>query len=262
MKRDLLGDKLKAKERALTTSSIPPDKFIYVRVDGRGFSTLTRKLTKPYDENFQRSMIQTCMTLVKKFNAVVGYVQSDEISLVLEAKGGEHIFDGKILKLCSTTAGLASTALTMNLIDNGLGDLADQLPHFDSRLVQLDTKRDVAEMLMWRTKDAMRNATTLVAHSKFSHKMLQGKTTKDKVAMLAQVGVDMYSYPESFRKGQYVGHVVREVEVDKDSIPAIYVPESGRVSRTFVEPIDLPNRPSLQDSIESLIDVLRKSRRD
>ena len=56
---------------------------VIIRLDGNNFSKWTQNLTKPFDEDLNKLMVETTKFLVKETNAVIGYTQSDEITLIL-----------------------------------------------------------------------------------------------------------------------------------------------------------------------------------
>ncbi len=97
---------------------IPPRTYTVVRVDGKGFSKFTKRMNKPFDDNFTEAMNYAAIEMCKYFNPDFAYTQSDEISLVftdfnLEA---EQMFDGKIQKLCSLTASKAATCFNKKML--------------------------------------------------------------------------------------------------------------------------------------------------
>jgi tRNA(His) 5'-end guanylyltransferase len=57
---------------------------VIIRVDGRAFHTFTKDFDRPFDEMFssamQMTMVDMCCNLQ---NCVLGYTQSDEISLLM-----------------------------------------------------------------------------------------------------------------------------------------------------------------------------------
>ena len=128
-----------------------PGVYIVVRLDGRGFTKLTKEIMKfqaPFDEVFRDLMINTVRHLMDcGFNIRFGYSQSDEISLLLDPE--DATFGRKERKLNSVLAGEASAKLSL---------LMGQHAVFDSRISQLPTLRDVTNYFRWRQEDAHRNA--------------------------------------------------------------------------------------------------------
>src|SRR5688572_28303391 len=133
MKFDDLDKKMRAFETAHDTFVVP-EVFIVARIDGRGFTRLTKEVHKfeaPYDERFRDHMIATTEHLMNcGFRVIYGYTQSDEISLLLHRD--ETLFDRKVRKLTSVLAGEASARFTL-----ALGAIAC----FDCRLCELPNER-------------------------------------------------------------------------------------------------------------------------
>src|SRR5688572_14206833 len=87
MKFDVLDKRMRAFEESLD-QFVLPGVFIVVRLDGRGFTRLTKELLpleRPFDERFRDAMISTVTHLMDNgFKVRYGYTQSDEISLLLD----------------------------------------------------------------------------------------------------------------------------------------------------------------------------------
>ena len=94
---------------SLSIIKIPPYMPFIVRLDGKGFSKLTKGMRKPFDLLFTKSMLLTTSDLLTEFTAATGYTHSDEISLIFrtsceksefdknEQQKFTHIFDGRII---------------------------------------------------------------------------------------------------------------------------------------------------------------------
>ena len=119
-------------------SCVLPDIYIVARIDGRGFTMLTKDVHQfeaPYDVRFRDMMVETVKSLMQcGFKVIYGYTQSDEISLLLDIK--EESFNRKQRKLNSILAGQASAKFSLLLGDIGV---------FDCRLCQLPTKSLVVD---------------------------------------------------------------------------------------------------------------------
>ena len=128
-----------------------PGVYLVARLDGRNFSKITKELNckKPFDDNFNEIMSQVTMKLMSDsgFNAVYGYTQSDEISLLLHKEFDS--FNRRISKLNSILASLASSVFT---------NLTGKVVCFDCRISQLPCLDDVVQYFFWRQNDAHRNA--------------------------------------------------------------------------------------------------------
>jgi tRNA(His) 5'-end guanylyltransferase len=82
-------DELDAKMRVYETSldaCVLPGIYIVARLDGRGFTTLTKKhFEAPFDLRFRDLMVETTKHLMNcGFKVVYGYTESDEISLLFD----------------------------------------------------------------------------------------------------------------------------------------------------------------------------------
>ena len=82
MNGDMFGDRMKDYERRETSRKFLPLAPVYARIDGRCFSSFTRGMERPYDVRLTRCMVETTKHLVKETGALIGFCQSDEISLV------------------------------------------------------------------------------------------------------------------------------------------------------------------------------------
>src|ERR1700761_6891397 len=82
-KKDDFGDRMKqVYEAPETERRFLPMLPIYARLDGRSFSRLTKDMARPYDVRMSDAMVDTTKYLVGETHALIGYTQSDEISLV------------------------------------------------------------------------------------------------------------------------------------------------------------------------------------
>jgi tRNA(His) guanylyltransferase len=262
MKSDDLGDRMKQYEAQETERRFLPGLPIYARIDGRGFSKFTKGMERPYDPRMSAAMIDTTRVLVENTHATIGYVQSDEISLVwIPTANGHGWFDGKTMKMASVLAGLATAAFIRAILlefGNTYGlPLLEKLPHFDARVISMPNKTEAANMLLWRNLDCSKNSITMAAGHYYSHKELQGKTSTDKHEMLFEKGVNWSTdYPYFFKRGTFVRrrHVERTLTEKEVSL----IPEKHRpglhetVIRTRVEEYDLPPL----NKVENLVDIL------
>lgn len=209
--QDTLGDILKTIEGVETNRRLDRSLPVYARLDGRGFSKFTHGMNRPYDSRFSTAMIQTTKTLVEKTHAKIGFTQSDEISLLWHLNGEnpaeELLFGGKIQKIVSVLSGLATAALTHAIAthqDISFRDYINRLPHFDARVMNVDTKQIAVDMFRWREQDARRNAISMMAHHVFGAKAIMNVGTRDRVRMLEEHGIVMDELPTTFRQGTYV----------------------------------------------------------
>ncbi len=171
-----------------------------IRVDGRAFKNYTSKFDKPFDTKFMEGMNQTCVALCNEVaGAILGYVQSDEISVIFSDLSGEKTemwFGGKQDKIISIAASTATGALI-----NALG--SNPTPMFDARILKLDNVNEAEDYLAWRSGDAFKNAISMAANSRYSSKQLDGMNTPQRISLLEKEQPKLYaSLPEGFKHGR------------------------------------------------------------
>ncbi|KAJ3194657.1 hypothetical protein HK101_002246 [Irineochytrium annulatum] len=79
-----LGDRLKAIESQVELT-VPTNQAFIIRLDGVSFSKFTVGMVKPFDARLKDALVDVTKDLVWKFNPLMGYHSSDEISLVFAA---------------------------------------------------------------------------------------------------------------------------------------------------------------------------------
>lgn len=205
MKSDEFGDKLKALESVTTNFKIDQNLPVIVRLDGCAFHTFTKGLNRPFDINLSNLMVETTEYLCSVSNAKIGYTQSDEITLVLMTDSPESkmLFDGKLFKLTSVLASKCSAFFNKKL-SRFLPSKDREIPAFDCRVFNVPDKKTVIDVLKWRMSDATRNSISMAAQANFSHKSLQGKSSRDMLEMLKEKGVEWSEYPEFFKYGTFI----------------------------------------------------------
>ena len=221
-----LGDRMKRFESVHTETSLIPGIPVYVRIDGRSFHTFTRGLDKPFDPDFAWIMKETTKHLHENTNAFISYVQSDEISLCY-LEPSKMPFETRLFKLESVLAGMASAAFCIYGSKTKLKDRIEKfIPHFDCRVCQMPLE-EIPNMLLFRERDCLKNAITLVALEHFSMKQIHKKNSDEKVAMLKEIGIDFNKdIDEDFRYGAWFRRVVFQKELDAETIAKI--PEKQR----------------------------------
>lgn len=201
---------MKTLEKAHRTA-LPEDSYAVVRVDGKGFSKYTKNLDKPFDAEFTADMRETAKYLCENIDgAILGYTQSDEISVVFSDLGGantEWWFGGQVQKIVSVVAAMATAKFNSIRFD-----VHAPLALFDARVHALDADGigGVYQYLNWRQTDAIRNSIGMLASHHFSHKQLQGVSAEDRVHMLAGLGVNWYDADNAVRRGSLVGRETQQ----------------------------------------------------
>lgn len=224
--------RMKGYEREFSTT-LNPNEPVIVRIDGRCFHTFTKGLDKPFDKFLSLTMQETMKHLCENIQGcVLGYTQSDEISLLLANylnEKAEPFFGYRVQKLCSIIASLTTVIFYKTFYDSAydydeyLEDVAlnvffelngddekwrdyrkkhcfnyydfikNKYPTFDCRVFNIP-KNEVTNYFYWRQSDSYRNATNLIAKTYFSNKELYGKTRYDIIEMIQSKNDDISNY--------------------------------------------------------------------
>lgn len=244
MSKDDLGDRMKSYESLETDRRANDHSPIYARIDGRGFSRFTRNMERPFDVRMTRCMIETTRHLMEKTQPDIGYVQSDEISLVWSpVDGGDRFFSGKIQKLCSVLASMSAAVFAVEYYRE-FGSFSTEFPHFDCRVIPMPSPAEATNMFLWRELDARKNAISMAARSYFSHRELQGKSGLEMVDMMLSVGQRMEDYPTCFTRGTWLQSKTQDRTLSAEElerIPEKYRPAPNTlVARSSVVLLDMP----------------------
>lgn len=205
MSEDSLGDRMKSYEAAQCDARLSPRLPIIARIDGRTFSTFTRGLEKPFCRPLSQAMNEVCAALVDKTHARLGYTQSDEISLVYltDNPEGSVVFDGRVQKLTSVLASLAAAQMARSVGNLLSLEYGARLPHFDCRVMQVPSRAEATNAILWRWKDARKNAISSLAQAHFSPKKLHGLHGGEMLALLKDVGVIFDDWPSAYKSGTF-----------------------------------------------------------
>lgn len=208
MQFEKLGDWCKWLERNFSNDVMIPTLPVIIRIDGNNFHNWTKGLKRPFDEDLTNLMVDLTKYLVEETNAVIGYTQSDEITLVLysDDKKSSIYNDGKKQKILSKLTGKCVSYFNerrkYHLPEH------DKVANFDCRIYQTPTLHDACLQLLWRENDATKNSISMLAQSLFSHKDLQGLhggEMQDK--MMLEMGVNWNNLEVKYKRGSYVRRV-------------------------------------------------------
>jgi len=156
-RNDSLGTRMKEYEnvnRGYLIRRMP----MIIRLDGKAFHTLTKKMDKPYDIKFKSLMVQTAKYLLEEIaGAKLAYVQSDEISLLItdyDKINTDAWFDKGIQKIVSISASMATQFFNSSYREM-ISEDKIVVPYglFDSRCFILP-KDEVTNYFIWRQQDA------------------------------------------------------------------------------------------------------------
>lgn len=178
---------------------------------------------------------------------VLGYTQSDEISLVLvdyQRFETSAWFDYEVQKMCSIAASMATMKFNQEfahqvrkykeekILENkprtwdSYKDYYYQTIYkaknkgamFDARVFNIP-KEEVTNYIYWRQLDASRNSIQMVGQANFSHKELQNKSCNDIQDMLmTQKGVNWNDLPIYQKRGSCVIKTEDKENIIEDNI--------------------------------------------
>lgn len=182
MQKQSLQDRMKSYE-SVFDHKLPNRTNVVIRIDGKAFHTYTKQMNflKPFDSTFVDAMDVTCGYLCENIQGVkAGYVQSDEISLILTSYDNNDTqawVGNRINKIVSLAASMA-TAKFNEFIN-------DRFPHhtplalFDARAFILPSQSEVNNYLIWRQRDCIRNHIQSIGQAFYTHQELMHKNMKE-----------------------------------------------------------------------------------
>jgi len=184
---ETLGGRLKGYESKCEIE-IPSKSHICVRIDGHHFSSYTKGFMKPFDYILSEAFRLTSMDLLKEFNAVSVYTQSDEISLIIPSllntekhKGSnkplwKHAYTGRVQKMASLISAFTTMRFNKHL-EFLIKTIGVQQPSeyfrilkskegnawFDARVFGVDSDEEAFNTLLWRIRDCQKNSKSVYA---------------------------------------------------------------------------------------------------
>jgi tRNA(His) 5'-end guanylyltransferase len=210
--KDSLGDRMKNNYEARSRINLYRRMPVIIRLDGKAFHTVTRGCEKPFDKKFSFAMDKAMISVMEQAQgAKLGYVQSDEISILLtdyDTHETQAWFNNQVQKICSVSASIASVEFTEAFGRKG---------YFDCRCFNIP-REEVTNYFIWRQQDWMRNSVQMLARSHFSQKQLHNKNVPAMHEMLHEKGVNWATdISDRFKNGgTYVGEEIRNDVIFKD----------------------------------------------
>jgi len=258
MENDEFGDRMKLYEQAEAGRHLLPLVPVMARLDGKSFHKWTEGLKRPYDPDMVRIMQEVTKILVEQTCALIGYTQSDEISLVYYSSDikSQIYFDGKIQKLNSVLASMA--AVNFNKLANAVWPEKD-LAYFDCRVWNVPTKMEAANAILWREQDASKNSVSMAARAYFKHSEMVNKSGPEMQEMLfKQHGINWNNYPPAFKRGTFFAPRKRLMELSAETlakIPEQHRPAPGtQFERMRIEKIEMPQFAKVVNRVEVIFD--------
>lgn len=247
MQNDDLGDRMKMYEKAGTHQLLPMLPII-ARLDGKAFHSFTKGLHKPFDDNFMTLMANTTKYLVEETNAIIGYTQSDEITLIYYSDNfkSQVFMGGKHSKMISILSSM-TTAYFNRHLSTYLPSKSSCCPLFDCRVFNVPTKTEAVNNLIWREQDAVRNSISMLAQNYFSHKELHKKSCDEMQEMLfIEHGINWNDLPATKKRGSYILRRKTRAPFSVEELENLPLKHNARknpnlvVERNIVLPLDLP----------------------
>ncbi len=213
-----LGDRMKAYEQAYDSEIIGRIPVI-IRVDGKGFSKWTKKVSaqKPFDEDMSTAMsVAMSNTASNIEGCLFGYTQSDEMTFVLrndQSLESTPWFGNRIQKICSVVASMVTANFNNAvMVWTKWGD-TEQLPplaYFDARVFAVPTVDEIVNCIIWRQNDAVKNSISAACYyevakvhgKKTARKLMHGLNQNQQQELLFQeAGINWNDYPVKFKRG-------------------------------------------------------------
>ena len=120
--RDNLGVRMKEFYEQIPKTKLMRRTPVAIRIDGKAFHTFTKGFRKPFDHILIKTMQETTKYLCENIQGcVLGYTQSDEITLILvdyQKLTSSAWFDYEVQKLCSISASMATMAFNKYFAEN------------------------------------------------------------------------------------------------------------------------------------------------
>jgi tRNA(His) guanylyltransferase len=179
-----LGDRIKSYEAPVYNRN---KGFFLLRVDGKAFTTYTRRFGCTFSDQMNDAMLSATEELLRGVQgSLLAYTQSDEISVLFTnstSPNAELWMGGNLEKMVSISASIVTAEFNAYLVNSDMGneiplEYPGELALFDSRFIPVP-REDVPNYFLWRWKDCVRNTIQRFARTVYSHKQLHGKSVKE-----------------------------------------------------------------------------------
>lgn len=144
-----LDDFFKGREECRYSRVTPP---LFIRLDGVRFGKALRGYTSPRDLRVHNALIEAAKAIMTRFNALISYVVSDEINILMS---DALPYGGRTFKLLSVTSSIASSHISLKL----------NIPlYFDSRIILLDNVKQAISYILYRARVGSNNYISSIYH--------------------------------------------------------------------------------------------------
>ncbi len=206
MDKSKLGDRMKRYE-AVSKTLLMRRTPVIIRVDGKAFHTLTRKMDKPFDPRFNEAMNEAAFKILTTFQgSQAAYIQSDEISVLLldyQSHATQAPFDYSQQKLVSVSAAAATYGFMVGAMREGL-HIPSMGALFDSRAFNIQETSEVLNYLVWRQQDAIRNSIQGMGQANFSQRELHRVNCGGIKTKLLEKGLDWDALSPDLQRGRWI----------------------------------------------------------
>ncbi len=254
---ETLSDWCKWLEKNFSNEIMIPTLPVIIRLDGNNFHTWTKGLNRPFDKGLTQLMIDTTKFLVQETGAVVGYTQSDEITLILYSSDKKSAIynDGKKQKIVSKLTGKCVSFF--NDQRKNYLPTHDKIANFDCRVYQTPSLHDACVQLLWRENDATKNSISMLAQSLFPHKALEGlngSQLQDK--MMLEKNVNWNDLEVKYKRGTYIKTIKTSKPFSKEelaTLPAKHLAHKNPdliIERNVIKEIEYPIFNKITNKVE------------
>jgi len=252
-----LGDWCKWLEKNFSPETMIPTLPVIIRFDGNNFHTWTKGLERPYDRKLTKLMTETTKFLVQETNAVVGYTQSDEITLILYSNDRKSSIynDGKKQKILSKLTGQCVSFFNnkrLELLPNH-----NKIANFDCRIYQAPSLHDACVQLLWRENDATKNSIQMLGHSQYSDKQLfKLNTSEIQDKLMLEKGINWNDLESSLKRGTYVRRIKTSKPFSETELSELHPMHEARknpnliIERNVVIEIEFPIFSRITNQVE------------
>ena len=248
--------------------SILPKVPVIIKIDGRGFSSITKNVPKPFCHKTAALLNGTMLNMAKQIDgAVFGYQYSDKIIFVLRndrSRDEDPWFNNNIQDMASASASLATYEFMSQLwqMDDD-PPLLEGVISFKSKAFCVPTIAEAINYLIFRQFRCITGAVNKSAqtalwpkHREQTFCILDNLSIEEKKKILKEEGVDWDSLPQPYRMGSGVYLT-----------PKLIAMRGGQVTRhKWVLDFDLPlfEEPKSRDRLKTILttgsDIFRPQR--
>lgn len=243
-------------EKNFSPEIMIPTLPVIIRLDGNNFHNWTKGLKRPFDENLTQLMIDTTKRLVEETNAIVGYTQSDEITLILYSADRDSLIyhNGKKQKILSKLTGVC-----VNYFNERRKELLpehNKLANFDCRIYQTPTLHDACLQLLWRENDATKNSIFSLANSLYSSKELHGLNGNQQQDKMMEKEVNWNDLPARLKRGSYIKRIKTSKAFTQDELALLPPKHKAHsdlnlvIERHVIEEVEYPIFNTIKNKVE------------